>query len=122
MRTDCRHYESRHYPSGDTVQKCDLDLAPEAPWRCPDDCPRYERKTTDIGWNYGSLVQPPKLNEPADLDGVAELLDSAEDILNEAGPRIMEELEAERSTPKKRWGKVKKKISAKGRKGKKRKK
>src|SRR5438105_2777345 len=44
MRTDCRHYESRTYASGEAVRKCLLDLAPEEPWDCPADCPRYERR------------------------------------------------------------------------------
>ena len=30
MRTECKNFESRSYPNGDTVRKCDLDLAPEA--------------------------------------------------------------------------------------------
>ncbi len=33
MRTECKHFESRSYPNGDTVRKCNLDLAPDAPWR-----------------------------------------------------------------------------------------
>ena len=44
MREECKNFESRTYANGETVRKCDLDLAPEAPWRCPDDCPRYERR------------------------------------------------------------------------------
>ncbi|MCZ7526723.1 MAG: hypothetical protein M5U14_10305 [Acidimicrobiia bacterium] len=55
MRTDCRHYESRTYASGEVVRKCRLDLAPEAPWRCPDDCPSFELRRIDAGWQYGSL-------------------------------------------------------------------
>ena len=39
MREECKHFESRTYPDGETVRKCNLDLAPEAPWRCPDDVP-----------------------------------------------------------------------------------
>jgi hypothetical protein len=50
MRTDCKHYESRTYQSGDVVRKCNIDLAPEAPWKCPDQCPGYERKMLDAGW------------------------------------------------------------------------
>ena len=57
MRTDCRHYESRTYASGEAVRKCLLDLAPEAPWRCPEECPRYERRMIDAGWQYGSMVE-----------------------------------------------------------------
>ena len=39
MRQDCKFFESRTYANGETVRKCDLDLAPEAPWRCPDGVP-----------------------------------------------------------------------------------
>jgi hypothetical protein len=94
MRMECRHYESRTYANGETVRKCDLDLAPEAPWRCPDDCPRYERRT-DIAWTWGPAVAPPTPEEPA-AQGVAELLDAAEEIINAAGPSILAEVRAER--------------------------
>jgi hypothetical protein len=101
MRQDCKFFESRTYPSGDTVRKCDLDLAPEAPWRCPDPCPAFQRRLADVNWSHGSLVTPPTPPEPAALDEradeVAALLDAAEDIVNEAGPRIMAEVEAERA-------------------------
>lgn len=95
MRQDCKHFESRSYPNGETVRKCDLDLAPEAPWRCPEDCPRYEKRLADVNWSYGSLVTPPTPPEP-EAEGVAELLDEAEEILNAAGPQILAEVEAER--------------------------
>jgi hypothetical protein len=36
MREGCRQFESRTYANGETVRKCNLDLAPDAPWRCPD--------------------------------------------------------------------------------------
>ena len=39
MRQDCKNFESRTYPNGETVRKCNLDLAPEAPWRCPTTAP-----------------------------------------------------------------------------------
>ena len=97
MRTDCRHYESRTYASGEAVRKCALDLAPEAPWRCPADCPRYERRMIDAGWTYGSMAKPmePPPPEPEvamDAD-VAALLDAAEDIVNTAGAELATELE-----------------------------
>jgi len=93
MRTDCRHYESRTYPSGDTVRKCRIDLAPEAPWKCPDDCPGYERRMIDAGWQYGSLGNAQDAVDSApDLgDDVAALLDEAEDIVNAAGADLLEE-------------------------------
>jgi hypothetical protein len=99
MRTNCRHYESRTYPNGDTVRKCDLDLAPEAPWRCPDDCPSYSPRQIDVGWVHGSLGVNDFAKEPESLgedESIAALLDAAEDILNEAGPRVVAEVNAER--------------------------
>src|SRR5690349_8278211 len=101
MRTECKYYESRTYGGGETVRKCDLDLAPEAPWRCPDDCPKFEHRT-DLAWSYGTAVAPPTPAEP-DAQGIAELLDAAEDIVNAAGPEILRELRAEqRKTEAKR--------------------
>jgi hypothetical protein len=99
MRVECKHYESRTYANGETVRKCDLDLAPEAPWRCPEDCPKYERRLADVAWTYGSVVSPKTPEEPESVgqgDDVAALLDAAEDILNEAGPQIMAEVAAEK--------------------------
>ena len=29
MRQECKNFESRTYPNGDTVRKCNLDLAPD---------------------------------------------------------------------------------------------
>jgi hypothetical protein len=105
MRVECKHYESRTYANGETVRKCDLDLAPEAPWRCPADCPKYERRMADVAWSYGSVVPPPTPDEPASLErgeDVAALLDAAENVLNEAGPSIMAEVAAEKQR-KGRW-------------------
>ena len=109
MRQDCKHFESRTYPNGETVRKCDLDLAPEAPWRCPEDCPRYERRMADVNWSHGSLVTPKTPDEPLDAldrdDGsVARLLDEAEEIVNAAGPDIMADIQAEQErTSSSRW-------------------
>ena len=100
MRQDCKYFESRSYPNGDTVRKCDLDLAPEAPWRCPDGCSSYTRRMVDVNWSHGTLVTPATPDEPASLgedDSIAALLDAAEDIVNEAGPRVMADLERESS-------------------------
>lgn len=96
MRTECKQYESRAYANGETVRKCNLDLAPEAPWRCPDDCPRYERRLVDVDWSHGTLVTPPTPTAP-EGESIAELLDAAEEIVNAAGPSILAELEAERA-------------------------
>ena len=92
MRTHCKHYESRTYVTGDSVQKCDLDLAPEAPWRCPDDCPAFAPRMVDAGWSWGPLQAPRTPPEPPRLDdGAHALLDEAEDIVNAVGPDILAE-------------------------------
>jgi hypothetical protein len=98
MRTECKNFESRTYPNGDTVRKCNLDLAPDAPWRCPENCPGYERRLADAAWTHGTLVPPPTPPEPKGLDdgSAAALLDEAEAILNSAGARIRAEVDAER--------------------------
>jgi len=95
MRQDCKQFESRSYANGETVRKCNLDLAPEAPWRCPADCPAYERRLADVAWEHGTLVTPPTPPEPpglGDEDGrVAAVLDQAEDIVNAIGPEVVSE-------------------------------
>jgi hypothetical protein len=98
MRQECKHYESRTYANGETVRKCNLDLAPDAPWRCPDACPRYERRLADVAWEHGSLIAPSTPPEPPGLDdgSAAAILDAAEDVLNEVGPGVLAEVEAER--------------------------
>ena len=96
MRQDCKYFESRTYPNGDTVRKCDLDLAPEAPWRCPENCEAYTRRRADVNWSYGTLVTPRTPDEPVSLgtdDSIAALLDAAEDVVNQAGREIMADLD-----------------------------
>ncbi len=116
MRQDCKYFESRTYPNGETVRKCDLDLAPEAPWRCPEDCPKYTRRLADVNWSYGSLVTPETPPEPESLgsdDSIGDLLDAAEDIVNAAAPDVIAEVEAERRKRRRARG-----PKAKGKKGK----
>jgi hypothetical protein len=112
MRQDCKHFESRTYRNGETVRKCDLDLAPEAPWRCPADCPRFERRMADVNWAHGTLVTPKTPDEPLqaldrDDGSVARLLDEAEEIVNAVGPEVMADVwadEQRRQTPRwRRW-------------------
>lgn len=81
MREECKHYQSRTYANGEVARLCILDLAPEAPWRCPENCPSYERRLADAGWTHGSLVEPAIEDEPEGED-IGGLLDSAEDIVN----------------------------------------
>jgi hypothetical protein len=99
MRQDCKHFESRTYANGETVRKCNLDLAPEAPWRCPEDCPKFARRLADVNWSHGTLVTPPTPDEPPGLgdEAVARLLDEAEDIINSAVPEALIAVERQRS-------------------------
>ena len=90
MREECKQYESRTYANGETVRKCNLDLAPEAPWRCPENCPKYERRYADVNWAHGTAISPPSPDLPEGQD-IAALLDEAEDIVNAAGPSILRE-------------------------------
>jgi hypothetical protein len=95
MRTDCRHYESRTYPSGDVVRKCRLDLAPEAPWACPAECAGYQRRMIDAGWQYGSLgsANDPPPPVPVAGDDIARLLEETEDIITGASLEVLAEQE-----------------------------
>ena len=100
MRTDCKNYESRTYASGETVRKCNIDLAPEAPWRCPENCKGFEPRMADVNWKYGGLLSPPTPPEPPNLEGAAEVLDEAEEILSAAGPQSLAEMgESRRRNP-----------------------
>ncbi|MGI9031791.1 MAG: hypothetical protein ACR2HP_17675 [Ilumatobacteraceae bacterium] len=105
MRQECKNFESRTYANGDTVRKCNLDLAPDAPWRCPDNCPGYERRIAAAGWLQGSLVAPPTPEEPASVaDGTAAaLLDEAEEHLRAVGDRIRAEVDAEAASRRRGW-------------------
>jgi hypothetical protein len=105
MREDCRHFQSRTYNTGEVARFCVLDLAPEAPWRCPNDCPKYQRDIIDATFVVGSLTRPAVEEEPDEPSGdVAAVLDEAEDIVNSAGPEIVAEVEAQRAD--RRWWQV----------------
>lgn len=99
MREDCTFYESRTYTGGEVARFCTLDLAPEAPWRCPENCPKYERILfIEPDFEKGSLARAPSVGDApdADSDAIAAVLDAAEDIVNAVGPQVLAEVEAER--------------------------
>jgi hypothetical protein len=97
MREECKHFQSRTYSSGEVARFCALDLAPEAPWRCPDECPKYERRFADVAWQHGTLVEPTIEDEPTgDHGDIASLLDAAEDIVNAVVPETRAEVTRER--------------------------
>ncbi len=103
MRENCKFFQSRTYASGEVARFCALDLAPEAPWRCPENCPRFEKRLADVGFARGSLVEPPTPPEPHLDEGVGPLLDSAEDIINAAGPEIVAEEDRRRRAANRPW-------------------
>jgi hypothetical protein len=105
MREDCRHFQSRTYSTGEVARFCTLDLAPEAPWRCPADCSRYQPDLMESGFVVGSLVRPPVEDEPDEPPAdIAALLDNAEDIVNAVAPDIARQVQAEdRRQPWWKW-------------------
>lgn len=103
MREDCRHYESREYDDGETARFCVLDLAPEAPWRCPADCPSFEHNANDGSFVTGSLETRAVEDEPDDdPDDIIGVLAEAEEIVNDAEPEVIAELDRE-TTGRRGW-------------------
>jgi hypothetical protein len=107
MREDCVHYESRTYADdGEVARFCTLGLAPEAPWRCPDHCPRYERITLLTGdMDAGSLAHvPPVEDEPDEEPGaIADLLADAEAIVEAAEPQALAEVDGKAKSRRRWW-------------------
>jgi hypothetical protein len=106
MREECKNFQSRTYASGEVARFCVLDLAPEAPWRCPSDCAAYERRLADVGWVHGSLIEPSLEEEPdAPTEDIVGVLGSATEIVNEVAPGVLAEVEAEeaRAGRSRRW-------------------
>ncbi len=90
MRDDCKYFQRRTYPSGETAQFCALGLAPEAPWRCPERCPRYTRRPDlPLGAPRPGLDAR---SEPGLDPQAVSVLSSAAEIIGAVGP----EIEAER--------------------------
>jgi hypothetical protein len=103
MREDCVHYESRTYDDdGETARFCTLGLAPEAPWRCPEHCPRYERLAllaSDV--EAGPLAHTPLVETEPDgeADDIAAVLADAEAIVAAAEPAAVDSV----APPRRRW-------------------
>jgi hypothetical protein len=106
MREECKHFQSRTYASGEVARFCVLDLAPEAPWRCPDNCPRYQRRLADAGWQHGKLVEPAVEDEPeGNREDIATLLEAAEEVVELVTPSALAEAREreERGRKPRRW-------------------
>lgn len=105
MREDCRHFQSRTYDTGEVARFCVLNLAPEAPWRCPENCPRYQHDIIDKSFELGTLSRPAVESEPEEPPAdVAALLNEADAVVTAAGPEIVAEIESERAG--RRWWQV----------------
>ena len=104
MRTECKHFESRTYANGDAMRRCRLDLAPDAPWRCPDECAKFDHRSVDIGGAHGSVVPTATPVEPASVrDGsAASVLSEAEAIINAMADDIAAEIKEKKNKKKKR--------------------
>ena len=105
MREDCAHYESRAYDDdGEVARFCTLGLAPEAPWRCPENCASYERILL-IGSDFeaGSLAHtPPVEDEPdAPTEDIIDVLADAEAIVDAAEASVIADMD--RPQPKRSW-------------------
>jgi len=103
MREDCLHFQSRTYDSGEVARFCTLDLAPEAPWRCPENCASYEHGLS--GGTLVDIVRPAVEDEPDESpEDIAEVLRDAEAIVTAAEPEVVGEVEREGSGRK--WWQV----------------
>jgi hypothetical protein len=107
MREECIHFQSRTYASGEVARFCVQDLAPEAPWRCPDNCPSYRRRLADAGWVHGTLVEP-ALEDAPDVpdDDMIRILGDAERIVDAIAPDAVAEArarDAKEARSQKRW-------------------
>jgi len=108
MREDCKYFQRRVSPSGEPAQFCALGLAPEAPWRCPGDCPRYTRRPDlpAVSDSRGDRSDEQGLDPDAVL-----LLSSAEEIIGAVGPEIEAERRREREEERRRaetwWARIK---------------
>ena len=104
MRTECKHFESRTYSNGDAMRRCRLDLAPDAPWRCPDACEKFDHRAVDIGWAHGTIVPNVTPVEPTSVkDGTAaSVLSEAEAIINAMATDIAAEIKEKQNKKKKR--------------------
>ncbi|HLK45460.1 MAG TPA: hypothetical protein VKT18_05705 [Acidimicrobiales bacterium] len=104
MREECKNFQSRTYASGEVARFCILDLAPEAPWRCPDDCPKYAPRMADVGFVHGSLVSPAVEPEPdVPIDRMQEVLGEAEKIVNDVTPEALAAERKRQKSQRRRW-------------------
>ncbi len=106
MREECKNFQSRTYATGEVARFCVLDLAPEAPWRCPADCPKYQARLADVGWTHGSLVAPAVEAEPdVPVEDMTVILGEAERIVNDIAPEALARQRKRDRSQRRRWPK-----------------
>ena len=105
MREDCRHFESRVYDSGEAARFCVLGLAPEQPWRCPDECRHYEATLIDGTFETTELARPSVEDEPdGDPDDIEGVLADAEAIVERAeGDALRHAADADAKRDRRHW-------------------
>lgn len=104
MRTDCKHYFRKTTQSGGVVEQCAIGRAPDAPERCPEGCPFFEkRQISHAGFVYGSLTpeaepeDEPNTGEMAVLDDLKSFMDEISDDV------VRQEEQSRRSKPRRSW-------------------
>ena len=109
MREECKNFESRTYANGETVRKCNLDLAPDARGAAP-----TPARATSAGWptSTGPTARSSRRSSPDEPPGLddgsaAAVLDEAEDIINAVGPEVLAEVQAKQR--KKGWKRFRRK-------------
>lgn len=104
MRENCRNFESRSYDDGEVARLCVLGLAPEQPWRCPEDCSHFELSVIDGTFVTEPLNRPPVEDEPdAAPDDVEGVLADAEAIVEQAEPEMICDLEGSKIGRRRWW-------------------
>ena len=104
MREECKNFQSRTYASGEVARFCLLDLAPEAPWRCPENCPKYRPRLADVGWVHGTLVEPAIETEPdVPVERMQEVLGEAEKIVNDIASDALAAERKRQKSQRRRW-------------------
>lgn len=110
MRTDCRHYSRRSSASGEVAESCELGVAPDAPLRCPEDCPHFEaRRLSTLGFDRGDLGASPAA--APDADGVDALFAELRDVVDDvAGDVVAAEAERRKADAVRARRKARKRI------------
>ncbi len=109
MREECKHYQSRTYATGEVARSASSTSPRRHRGAALRTAPRYERRFADVGWEHGTLIEPPIEDEPTGDPGeIAELLDTAEDIVNASLRRpgrkpSRKQAEEERKRDRRRW-------------------